>query len=114
MQTTLKIIELLSKKYLSNISILGTYQSSKYISIVDSNNGTMFIISDNHLFSFKDQHCNLWLTILKSFYLNENEHNMKPDKFYTKSSGIKYSFTSKEKIVAMAVKYFEQHKCPNS
>lgn len=109
MQTTQKIIELLSKNYLPNITILGDFLISKYTSILDSNNGTIFIISDNTLFYFKDQDGNHWLTIITSFHLNGNEYKPKLGDLYIQNDGIKYSFTSREEVVAMAIAYFEQH-----
>ncbi|MBF4516675.1 hypothetical protein IRZ71_09980 [Flavobacterium sp. ANB] len=109
MLTTQKINELLSKNYASNITILGNYLSCKYTSILDNNNGTIFIASDNLLFCFKDQNENHWLTILKSFHLIENEHNLEFDHFYAPNDDIKYSLTTKEEVVAMAVDYFEQY-----
>lgn len=110
MQTTQKIIELLSKNYLANITILGDFLISKYTSIIDSDNGTLFIISDNVLFCFKDQEGHHWLTIIKSFHLNGNEHKPKLGDLYTQNDGIQYCFTSREEIVAMAIAYFDQHR----
>lgn len=110
MQTTQKINELLSQKYNSNITILGKFQSCAYASILDINNGTIFIASNYHLFSFKDQDRNYWLTIIKSFNENGKEYHPKVGDLYTLSDGMKYNFTTKEIIVAMAVEYFEKHR----
>ncbi|MFH6998635.1 hypothetical protein ACHRVZ_11935 [Flavobacterium sp. FlaQc-57] len=110
MQTTQKINELLSKNYNSNISILGKYNSSIYTSILDTNNGTIFIASNYHLFSFKDQNQNHWLTAEKSFGENKQQHPKLGDLF-TLNNGVQYIFTTKEVIVAMAIAYFEKHHC---
>lgn len=109
MNTTNKINELLSKKYNSNISILGTYPNSVYTSILDTDNGTIFIVSDFDLFSFKDQNRNHWLTIIESFNENEKQYHPKLGDLYTLCNGIKYIFTTKEVIVAMAMEYFDKH-----
>lgn len=109
MQTTQKINELLSKNYNSNITILGTHQASIYTSILDTDNGTIFIASNYHLFSFKDQDRNYWLTVIKPFNENGKEYHPKLDDLYTSNNGIKYRFTTREIIVAMAIEYFEKH-----
>lgn len=109
MQTTQKITELLSRKYLPNISILGNYLSCNYTSILDTNNGTIFIVSNNHLISFKDQNKNHWFTIIESFQADGKQYYPQLGDFYTLNSGIQYSFTTKEDIIKMATAYFEQH-----
>lgn len=105
-----KILYLLSRKYNSNISILGSYPSSKFTSILDMDNGTIFIVSDDFLFYFKDKNKNLWLTIIESFHLNGEEYYPKLGDVYLLPDGSHYSFTTKEEIVAMALKYFEKHE----
>lgn len=109
MQTTQKIPELLSKKYNSNISIMGTHQISIYTSILDTDNGTIFMVSNYDLFSFKDHNRNQWLTIISPFHESGKEYHPKLDDSYTLSNGVKYSFTTKEIIIAMALEYFEKH-----
>lgn len=109
MQTTQKITDLLSKNYNSNISILGVHQISIYTSILDTDNGTIFIVSNCDLFSFKDQDRNHWITIIKPFNENGKEYHPKLDDSYTLSNRIKYRFTTREIIVAMAIEYFEKH-----
>lgn len=110
MQTTQKINALLSKNYNSHISILGEYLSSSYASILDTNNGTILIVSDFDLFSFKDQYRNHWLTIIEPFNENGKQYHPKLGDLYTLCNGIKYIFTTKEVIVAMAIEYFEKHR----
>lgn len=109
MNTTNKINELLSKKYNSNISILGTYPNSVYTSILDTDNGTIFIVSNYNLFSFKDQNRNHWLTIIESFQENGKEYHPKLGDLFTLSNGVKYQFTTKEIIIVKALEYFEKH-----
>ncbi|WP_431242106.1 hypothetical protein ACQ9BO_19530 [Flavobacterium sp. P21] len=110
MPLTKKITELLSKKYNSNITILGTYANTSYTSILDNENGTIFLISDADLYSFIDQNRNYWVTPVDSFHANGKDHNPKLGESYITDSGTAYSFTSKEAIVEMAIEYFEKHK----
>lgn len=110
MPLTKKITDLLSKKYNSNISILGTYTSSKYTSILDNDNGTIFIVSDSDLYSFKDQDSNLWVNVTDSFHANGQEHQPEHGKSYTLDHGVQYRFTTKEAIVEMAADYFDKHQ----
>lgn len=110
MPLTKKITDLLSKKYNSNISILGTYTSSKYTSILDNDNGTIFIVSDADLYSFKDQDRNLWVNVTDSFHADGKEHYPIMGESYKLDHGVQYSFTTKEAIVEMATDYFEKHK----
>ena len=110
MPLTKKITDLLSKKYNSNISILGNYTSSTYTSILDNDNGTIFIVSDSDLYSFKDQDRNLWVNVTDSFHSDGKEHHPEMGKSYNLDHGVQYSFTTKEAIVEMAASYFENHK----
>lgn len=110
MPLTPKITELLSKKYNPNVTIFGNYDRSKSASILDHDNGTTFIISENTLFSFKDQHRNHWMTLVQSFPSNGEQYTPKLGELYVANDGIKYNFTTKEEILEMAVKYFEKHK----
>ncbi|WP_125723100.1 hypothetical protein [Flavobacterium ustbae] len=105
-----KIIYLLSRKYNTNVSILGHFPISKFTSILDIDNGTLFIVSDESLFYFKDKNKNLWLTIVESFHLNGEIQYPKLGDSYMLSGGFHYSFTTKEEIVEMAIKYFEKHQ----
>lgn len=109
MHNNQKINELLSQKFNSNICILGNFSKSKYTSILDVDNGTNFIISDNLIYSFKDHERHRWLTVVNSFQANGEEYFPNIGDHYTLDSGIKYSFTTKEEIVEMAVAYFSKH-----
>ena len=109
MLTSQKITELLSQKYNSNISLLGNYLSSNYSSILDVNNGTLFIVSNALLFSFQDEYSNFWLTVVKSFHANGKLCHPKVGELYHVNDGVNYHFTTKEVIVEMAVAYFEKH-----
>lgn len=100
----------MSDKYRSNITILGNFESSTFTSILDNNNGTIFIVSDSDLISFKDQHCNIWVNTLDSFHANGKEHYPKLGESYKIHDETFYHFTSKEAIVEMASQYFDKHK----
>lgn len=109
MQTNQKITKLLSQNYMPNISILGNYLSNRFTSILDIDNGTNFIVSDNLLFSFKDHNNNCWLTVVESFHKNGKEYFPTVGDLYTFENGKKYNFTTKEEIVEMAIAYFSKH-----
>lgn len=110
MPLTKKITALLSDKYRSHISILGDFEKDPYTCILDSNNGTIFIITNTDLFSFKDQYRNHWITVIDSFHFNGKEHNPKLGESYTIPDETEYHFTTKEAIVEMAIAYFEKYK----
>lgn len=109
MHNTLKVTELLSQNFNSNICILGRFLKSKYTSILDINNETNFITSDNLIYSFKDHEHNRWFTVVNSFHANGKEYFPNIGDHYTLESGIKYIFTTKDEIVEMAVTYFSKH-----
>lgn len=109
MPNTQKITELLSQKFNSNISIHGRFLKSKFTSILDVNNGTNFITSENHIYSFKDHERNRWLTVVNSFHANGKEYFPNIGDHYTLESGAKYSFTTKDEIIEMAIAYFSKH-----
>lgn len=109
MHNTQKINELLSKKFNSNICIFDSFPKSKCTSILDVNNGTNFIITSDNLISFKDHEHHRWLTVINSFHENGKEYFPNIGDHYTLDNGIKYSFTTKDEIVEMAVAYFSKH-----
>ncbi|HEY1195734.1 hypothetical protein [Flavobacterium sp.] len=109
-----KIVELMSKKYNTNITVMGNYESSNYTSILDNDNGTILVVSNSDQFSFKDQDRNLWLTVVESFHADGKQHFPKIGESYTVNNGVKYNFTTKEAIVDMAVKYFDKHRHNNA
>ncbi|UUF13766.1 MULTISPECIES: hypothetical protein [Flavobacterium] len=104
-----KVTELLSQKFNSNICIYGSFPKSKYTSILDVNNGTNFITSDNLVYSFKDNERHRWFTVVHSFHANGKEYFPSIGDHYTLENGIQYSFTTKDEIVEMAVAYFSKH-----
>lgn len=104
-----KVTELLSQKFNSNICIYGSFPKSKYTSILDVNNGTNFITSDNLVYSFKDHERHRWFTVVHSFHANGKEYFPNIGDHYTLENGIQYSFTTKDEIVEMAVAYFSKH-----
>ncbi|WP_343694591.1 hypothetical protein [Flavobacterium sp.] len=110
MPITVKIIQLLSQKYNSNISILGDFQTRKPASILDTFNKTIFIALNDSIASFKDQNGNLWLTAIDSFSVDGQEHFPKTGDCFTLKNDLKYSFVSKEEVITMAEAYFEKHK----
>jgi hypothetical protein len=109
MPITKKIVELTSKNYSTNISILGDYENSNNTSILDDNNGTILVVADRDQFYFKDQHRNLWLSVLDPFHIDGKKYHPELGDSYTLNHGVQYSFTTKEAIVEMASHYFEKH-----
>jgi hypothetical protein len=109
MPLTKKIAELTSRKYNTNITIMGNYEGSNNTSILDNSNGTILVVSDRDQFYFKDQDRNLWLSVLDSFHIDGKQHYPEIGDSYTLNHGVQYSFTTKEAIVEMASHYFEKH-----
>jgi len=109
MPLTKKITELVSKKYNTNITIMGDYEGSNNTSILDDTNGTILVVSDRDQFYFKDQNRNLWLSVLDPFHIDGKQHHPELGDSYTLNHGVQYSFTTKEAIVDMASSYFEKH-----
>ncbi|SHM00722.1 hypothetical protein [Flavobacterium chilense] len=107
-----KVIELLSKKYSYGISVLSNSSDGKYNSILDTQNGTLFSVSYNSLYVFKDSDNNFWSTIPKSFVYNDKKYYPKLGEEYTRKDGVKYSFTTKEEVLKMATSYFERFTNP--
>ncbi|MFD2941849.1 hypothetical protein [Flavobacterium notoginsengisoli] len=108
MQTIQKVIELLSKKYKSRITILNNNLDGRFNSILDTKNGTMFSVSYNCVYIFKDLNDNLWTTTPKSFIYNDKKFYPRVGQEYTGKDGITYSFTTKEEVLEKAVTYFEK------
>lgn len=109
MPLTKKIAEIMSQKYNTNITIMGDYEDSNHTSILDNDNGTILVVSDKNQFYFKDQHRNLWLSVLDSFHIDGKQYHPELGDSYTLNHGVQYSFTTKEAIVEMASHYFEKH-----
>lgn len=109
MPLTKKITELTSKKYSTNITIMGDYEGSNNTSILDNDNGTILVVSDRDQFYFRDPQRNLWLSVLDSFHIDGKQHHPELGDSYTLNHGVQYSFTTKETIVEMASNYFERH-----
>ncbi|MFB9079655.1 hypothetical protein ACFFLS_07185 [Flavobacterium procerum] len=108
MQTTEKIVKLLSSKYRPFIEIMNNSNNFNSNVIVDSITGTMFSIQANFLFSFKDKDDNMWLTIPESLIINDKKYYPKVGDTISRSDGIEYHFTTKEEVVKMAIEYFEK------
>lgn len=109
MPLTKKIAELTSKNYNTNITIMGDYEGSNHTSILDNDNGTILVVSNKDQFYFKDQHRNLWLSVLDPFQIDGKQHYPKLGDSYLLNHGAQYSFTTKETIVEMAFNYFDKH-----
>ncbi|WPO78517.1 hypothetical protein [Flavobacterium sp. KACC 22761] len=110
MNTIRKVIELLSKKYSRNIAV--NQDGAKYTYLLDTNNGTLFSASYNSLFLFKDANNNFWSTVPRSFSHNKKKYHPKLGEEYVQKDGVRYSFTSKEAILAMANSYFGRFTNP--
>lgn len=108
MQTIQKVIELLSKKYKSRITILSNNLDGRFKSILDTKNGTMFSVSYDSVYIFKDSNENLWTTTPKSFIYNDKKFYPRVGQEYTRKDGITYTFTTKEEVLEKAVVYFEK------
>ncbi|NWL02951.1 hypothetical protein DM790_19185 [Flavobacterium collinsii] len=81
--------------------------------MLDNKNGTMFSVSYDSLYIFKDSNDNLWSTTPKSFVYNEKKYYPRVGQEYTRKDGIKYTFTTKEHVLEKAVAYFEKFTDPN-
>ncbi|MEN2398603.1 hypothetical protein GKZ90_0002335 [Flavobacterium sp. MC2016-06] len=114
-QLNQKVIELVTQKYISPIAVFGSHLD-KMITIINTENGTLFHISHDSSYAFKDKDGNHWHTILKCFPFD--------DKLYYPVLGDKYilnermtiHFTTKEAIIEIAAVYFEDflvHKHEN-
>ncbi|WP_289660948.1 hypothetical protein [Flavobacterium panacagri] len=106
MQTIQKVIELLSQKYKSRISILNNNLDGRFSSILDTKNGTMFSVSFDSLYVFKDSDNNFWSTTPRSFIYNDKKYYPKAGEEYTRKDGIKYIFTTREEVLEKAAAYF--------
>ncbi|WP_431242105.1 hypothetical protein ACQ9BO_19525 [Flavobacterium sp. P21] len=108
METAQNVIDLLSQKYKSRISVLTNTLENKFCSILDTKNGTIFSVSCESLFVFKDSKNNFWSTTPKSFIYNNQKHYPTEGQEYTSKNGAKYTFTNKEAVLKRAVAYFEK------
>ncbi|MBS7230536.1 hypothetical protein KHA90_05830 [Flavobacterium psychroterrae] len=107
MQLEEKARELISKKYYSPVVVLNDNKNITLNSVLDTSNGTLFTICDSH-YSFKDQEGNFWLTIPKKLIINDEQYYPVIGNRYI-CDGIKYSFRTKEVVIAMAIDYFKKH-----
>lgn len=108
METAQKLIKLLSRKYKSRISVLTDNLNHKFSSVLDTKNGTMFSVSYNVLYVFKDSEDNLWSSTPTSFIHNDQKYHPKEGQEFTRKDGVKYIFTTKEEVLAKATTYFEK------
>jgi hypothetical protein len=108
MQQLEKVIELLTQKYNSSISVCGKNKDGKQNSIINTENGTLFTVSNNSLYTFTDKDGNMWLTVPKSFIFNDQRYYPSIGNEYTRSDGLKYTFVNKEVVVSIARDYFEK------
>jgi len=113
MQTQEKLSRLLTQKYLHNILIYGDYNKNQSAVIVDSNTSTLFTITDNFLFSFKNKNDNSWSTLPKSLYINDKQYYPKLGDSITRNDGVQHYFTTKKEVVEMAIAYFEKFIIPH-
>ncbi|AWK06599.1 hypothetical protein HYN56_21145 [Flavobacterium crocinum] len=113
METIQKVIELLSKKYKARISILSNNLDGRFNSMLDTKNGTMFSVSFDSLYVFKDSNNNFWSTTPRSFVYNDKKYYPKAGQEYTRHDGIKYTFTTREEVLEKAMAYFEKFIDPN-
>lgn len=107
MQPAKKVIELLTQKYISPIVVLGNDNSIQR-GIFDSDNATLFTVSDNSLYTFVDKDKNIWTTAPECFTFNNKHYYPITGDEYTRSDGIKYSFVAKDVVIAIATAYFEK------
>lgn len=112
METDKKIIELLTQKYFQNIIIHDYFEKDKNALIVDTLTDTLFTITDNFLFSFKDKNDNCWSTLPESIYLNDKIYYPQLGDCVTRSDGIKHVFITKEEVIEMATAYFKKFLIP--
>ncbi|TRX31901.1 hypothetical protein FNW52_18080 [Flavobacterium sp. ZT3R18] len=109
MQQLEKVIELLTQKYNSSISVFGKNKDGKQKSIIDTENGTLFTVSNDSVYiTFTDKDGNIWLTVPKSFIFNDQRYYPAIGSEYTRSDGQKYTFVTQEVVVSMARDYFEK------
>lgn len=105
MQLEKKAINLIFQKYRHSIIVSQNKKDSTFNSILDSNNGTLLNFSTSQ-YTFKDKDGNFWLTIPKNLIINgEKYYPVVGDSYICDE--IKYSFCTKEFVVAMAADYFE-------
>jgi hypothetical protein len=105
MKTIERAIHLLNQKYLLPIIVIGNNINSKRKSILNTEDGTLFTIS-NSQYTFKDHNGNFWLTIPKRLIINEKRYYPTLGDNYT-CNGINYFFKSEKEIIFIATTYFE-------
>jgi hypothetical protein len=98
-------MKLITHRYLSRISVVN---GTNVKIILDTENDTLFTVSNDFLYSFKDKNYNTWSTVPESFTINEQVLYPVLGTVYQRSDGIKHSFTTKEIVIAMATQYFEK------
>lgn len=103
-----KARELLTQKYFSPISVLGNHPDGTQHSIFDTDNGTLFTVSTDSLYTFRDKDANVWSTIPEYFTFNKKRYYPTLGTQYILTDGLKYSFVSPEMVVSMAAAYFEK------
>ncbi|MCP2025367.1 hypothetical protein L1276_000507 [Flavobacterium sp. HSC-32F16] len=113
MQTQELLQNLLTQKYIKSIVIEGNYMTNKSAVLLDSQNGTVFSVSADFLFYFKDKSNNGWLTIPEELILNGKKYYPQLGDSITKNDGTTYYFTTKEAVIEMASSYFKKFIDPH-
>jgi hypothetical protein len=108
MKTEKKITKLLTQKYTSEIAVFASNRDIKRKCVLDTDNGTLFTVSDNAIFCYRDKDQNHWVTVPRSFIINETVHYPVVGDEFTLNNGAKYYFTTKEAVIAIATIYFEK------
>ncbi|KIA97309.1 hypothetical protein OA93_15400 [Flavobacterium sp. KMS] len=108
MQIEKKVTELLTQKYTSEIAVFASNRDIRRKCILDTDNGTLFTVSDNAIYSYRDKDQNYWVTVPKSFIINQTVHYPVVGDEFTLKNGVKYYFTTKEAVIAIATTYFEK------
>jgi hypothetical protein len=103
-----KVIELLTQRYHSSISVLCNNLNGKQNSIFDTTNGTLFTVTNNSVYIFRDKDANVWSTVPKCFTFNKKRYYPIVGTKYTRSDGLEHSFVTQEVVVSMAKEYFEK------
>ena len=112
MQSQELLQNLLSQKYRKPIITNGDYKTLKTAALLDTDNGTLFNVSADFLFYFKDKNDNVWLTIPKELIINGKIYYPKPGDSFT-IHGTTHYFTTKETVIEMAYSYFKQFENPH-
>jgi hypothetical protein len=102
-----KIIELATQKYISPIAVLGSHLE-KMITIINTENGTLFHMSHDASYAFKDKDGNHWHTILKCFPFDGKLYYPILGDKYILNEKMTIHFTTKEAIIEIAAAYFDE------